>query len=560
LQAALAATDGADPPAAPARYNPRMAGFSRVALLAPLTTLAPSTAAASGADCRVAEVDFVPADRVAGPMRTPLQIVAWIEDAAGSFVETVYITAATGTFGLGNRPGRFDLNSGPLWPFGRRITVFPVWAHRHGLQWGELVFQDGRDSDLSHSVSQSSIDPHYCQPLLSDEPKWAIADAGTCATEAFTDKGRFSPAVSLYPPRADLTRTGQDSTDLALFGEQNPFDAISQATPVMGMPAGFTWSIPPALPPGDYVLLVETSREFDHNATYSTAAFPAPSGIGFAEWGEPYRGQPSILYRVPFAVAATATTATTASYAGYGDPTGADGAIRPPDATITTDVAGSGAQRFALAPGGHRVRITARPEPDFTLPGAPGAPVLVGVTSRSASISFTAPGDDDLAGRVRGYDVRIQAGADITEESFDAATPVIASLVPALPGEVQRLELPNLLFETEYVVAIRAYDDCRNNGPITTLRFTTGPRTEGEVDACFIATAAYGSAMAKDVELLRGFRDGVLRKTVLGALAVEAYYTFGPAISGAIGESDLLRETARGALRPIVERVGKLAL
>ncbi len=530
-----------------------------MALLAPLTLLAPAPAGADGADCRVVEVDFVPADRTGTAMRTPLQIVAWIEDAGGAFVDTVYITRATGTFGLGNRPGRFDFNSGPLWPYGRRITVFPVWAHRHGLTFGEVVFQDGRDSDLSHSVVQSSIDPHYCQPLRRDEPMWNLADAGSCATEAYTDKGRFSPGTSRYPPRADLARMSQDTSDVAMFGERNPFDAISQATPVMGSPAAFTYPLPPALPPGNYVLLVETSRELDHNTTYSVAAYPAPSGISFADWGAPYRGQPSIVYRVPFTVAAAATTATTASYAGYGDPDGADGAIRPPDATITTDVPGSGAQRLAVAPGGYRVRITARPEPDFAPPGAPGAPAVIEVTSRSATISFTAPGDDELAGMVRGYDIRIQTGGDITEASFDDATPVIASLRPELPGQVQVLELPNLLFETEYVVAIRAVDDCRNRGPIATVRFTTAPRAAGEVDACFVATAAYGSEMARDVALLRRFRDDVLQRSVLGELAVAAYYTFGPALSGAIGESDLLRATARGALRPIVDRVGRLA-
>jgi hypothetical protein len=103
-----------------------MAGFARVAVLAPLTLLAPATAGADGADCRLVEVDFVPADRTGAAMRTPLQIVAWIEDAAGAFVDTVYITRATGSLGLGNRPGRFDFNTGPRWPYGRRTTVFPV--------------------------------------------------------------------------------------------------------------------------------------------------------------------------------------------------------------------------------------------------------------------------------------------------------------------------------------------------------------------------------------------------------------------------------------------------
>jgi hypothetical protein len=538
---------------------PGPARAARLAALAALSALsAPPAAVADGRDCRVAEVDFLPADRVGTPIRTPLQIVAWIEEANGRFVDTVYITRSTGTFGLGNRPGRFDFNSGPLWPYGRRITVFPVWAHRHGLAFEEVVFQDGRDSNLSHLVMESSRDLHYCQPLLSDEPRWSQADAGTCATQAFTDKGQFSGRSSLYPPRADLSRMSGDSADSDHYRDRNPFDAISAATPVMGAPALFAWAIPPELPTGSYVLFVETSREFDHNTTYSTAMFPAPTGVAFGEWGLPYRGQPSIVYRVPFTLGTVETTATTASYAGYGDPTGADGALRPPDATISNGAPGSGAERFALVPGGgYRVRIVARPDPDFSPPAAPGAPELVDVTSRSASISFIAPGDDGLVGKVRGYDLRIQVGEDITADTFDAATPILTEMVPAPGGAIQELEVPNLLFETEYVVAIRAYDDCRNTGPITTLRFTTLPRGVGEVDACFIATAAYGSAMARDVELLRRFRDQALRRTVLGELAVEAYYTFGPALSGVIGESELLRATARGFLAPLVDAAGR---
>jgi hypothetical protein len=57
--------------------------------------------------------------------------------------------------------------------------------------------------------------------------------------------------------------------------------------------------------------------------------------------------------------------------------------------------------------------------------------------------------------------------------------------------------------------------------------------------------------------MLRHFRDMALKKTVLGELAVEAYYTFGPAVSGVVGESDLLRATARGFLAPLVDAVGR---
>ena len=84
-------------------------------------------------------------------------------------------------------------------------------------------------------------------------------------------------------------------------------------------------------------------------------------------------------------------------------------------------------------------------------------------------------------------------------------------------------------------------------------------REVAEVDWCFVATAAYGSVMANDVEMLRRFRDSILERTVFGELAVETYYTFGPAVAGVIGESDLLRATARTVLAPIVQAVRQLA-
>ncbi|MEO7094037.1 MAG: CFI-box-CTERM domain-containing protein, partial [Polyangiales bacterium] len=108
---------------------------------------------------------------------------------------------------------------------------------------------------------------------------------------------------------------------------------------------------------------------------------------------------------------------------------------------------------------------------------------------------------------------------------------------------------------TTYSVGIRAYDNCSNTSPLTVIAATTLPRTVGEVDACFIATAAYGSLLANDVEMLRRFRDLALKHSVLGELAVETYYTFGPAAAGVIGESELLRWTAREVLAPMVTRV-----
>jgi hypothetical protein len=534
--------------------------------------VAAAPAPARADQCRVVEATFQPADLPSAPMRSLVQVVAWIEDPAGRYVDTVYITRDVGLYGLGNRPGRYDFNSGPKWPYGRRITTFPVWAHRYEAfrsatnrhpPFPEVVFQTevpAIEDALSHSFQKSSRDLHYCRPLLRSESGWAMADAGTCASAAYTDKGMLSPTrTSLYPPRRDLVKTGPDHPSVEQFAQSNPFDAVSGASPLNGQDQVVSWSIPRGFPRGNYVMWIEVSREFDHNATYSEAAYPAPN-VSYGEYGKPYRGQPSVLYTVPFAIGDTETIASTAAYAGYGDPAGQDGLVRPPDGTIQVDVVGSGAQRLALA-GGYRVKVTARPEPDSVAPGALADLGVMDVTSSSAQLAFTSPGDDGLVGKVKGYEIRMRAdGLDVTEENFADSFPVTTTIPPGSAGDLREVKIEGLLFETEYVVGIRAYDDCRNTGPIALLRFTTSPRNVGEVDACFVATAAYGSTLANDVEMLRRFRDSFLQRTVLGELAVETYYTFGPAMAGLIGESDLLRVTARTLLAPLVSRVKELKL
>ncbi|MBA3817888.1 MAG: fibronectin type III domain-containing protein [Deltaproteobacteria bacterium] len=524
-----------------------------VAGLAVVTTLGSPVAAEDGV-CQVVDLDFLPAElATAAPMRPTSQLVAWLEEPGGTFVDTIFITETTGTYGLGNRPGRADFNSGPNWPYGRRLGVFPVWAHRHGLSFPDVVFQNGNEDNLSHPFNESSVESRFCRPLVVSEPQW---DAGSCASKVHTDKGVLGTRTSNYPPRNDVTRAGPDHPSVEMFALLNPFDAVSQATPPSGAPAQLSWMAPQALPAGDYVLWLEVSREFDHNATYSVAARPAPDGIPWSDYGEPSRGQPSVLYQVPVTIAASGVhVASTLDYVGYGDPDGRDGNVRPPDSTITTGVAGSGAERLAIRVDGgdpYRLRVTSRVELDEVKPGAPTDVAINTLTSTSAIVELVAPGDDGVTGPVRGYEIRYVAGGALTEASFAAATELRPLLDIGAPGSVLEFPITGLLFDTEYTVGIRAVDDCRNQGPLALVTFRTPDRGVGEVDACFIATAAYGSVMANDVELLRRFRDVLLHETVLGELVVEAYYTFGPAVAGVVGESELLRATGRSILDPIV--------
>jgi hypothetical protein len=504
--------------------------------------------------CIEVNVDFTPTDA--------LQIVAWLERADGSYVDTLYVTHKTGRYGLGNRPGRADFNTGsPLrdvFPYGRRIQTFPVWAHRHGIDFPAVVFQNGDENNLSHPFGHSSpeIPPPYCRPF---QPSEAEFDTGTCASPAYTDKGKLSTSLTTrYPPRSDLTRKpGTDTPDVDMFRMLNPFDAISQATPAGGVPASVMWAAPQHVDYGDYVLHVEASKTYDFNGTYNAQTFPAPTNIPWSEYGKPWRGQPSIVYSIPFSIAESPSRALTTTYAGYGDPNGASGTLNPPDSTITTDTPGSGASRMQLVTDGgemYRVRVRTRPEHDLVPPAAVEDVVPIEVRSRGARITFLPSGDDGRDGLATGYEVRVRAGSPITEENFHESAPVSAQIILDEQGN-PTVDIVGLLPETEYHVGIRPFDNCFNRGPLTTTKFTTLDRELGEVDWCFVATAAYGSRMASDVASLRQFRDAVLGSTVFGQLAVSTYYTFGPAVGGMVGESDLLRASARGLLEPVVRLV-----
>jgi hypothetical protein len=181
------------------------------------------------------------------------------------------------------------------------------------------------------------------------------------------------------------------------------------------------------------------------------------------------------------------------------------------------------------------------------------------VQSTKATLEFVEPGDDGNIGAVAGYEVRVRANSEMTADNFADSTQVVVNVTPSGSGRIARVDLTGLLPETDYWIGIRAHDDCFNDSPVAITRITTADRQVGEVDACFVATAAYGSLMANDVTMLRRTRDVLLRTSVLGELAVASYYTFGPAVAGVIGESDLLRSSVRTVLAPIIAWVRALA-
>ena len=69
--------------------------------------------------------------------------------------------------------------------------------------------------------------------------------------------------------------------------------------------------------------------------------------------------------------------------------------------------------------------------------------------------------------------------------------------------------------------------------------------------SCFIATAAYGSPMAREVTTLRSFRDLYLMGNVPGRAFVDFYYAVSPPIAAVVAGSGVLRAAVRAVLAPI---------
>jgi hypothetical protein len=506
------------------------------------------------------------------------QIAIWLVDANGDFLQDVMVTQATGTLGIGNRPGRPDYLSSWRFPYGPRRQVLPVWGHARGKTYPAITYHDDDDNfpdSLGWHEGTSSREPYFCRPLTESEHAVISTDTMTCPSPATfrTDKGKLSSGTSLYPPRNDIMEfdPNKDHTDIQMFGALNDLDAITSATPAGHEPVLFTAIVPEAVAmAGPVTAYLEIGLEHDENSRWAydrdTDHWVDPWLSGY---GVEYLGQPTVVYGVQLDASVAGFTGTD-MWTGYGEWDGSSGTIHPPDDSISNS-GGSGADRLELfTKNGETFRLgvySHGPDSEGASPGGWGCDVreLPAPTSfelepmefDTIRAHFTIPADID--GEIRNVRMYYRTGdTGLTPDNLGQAIQAVPSEAqcsgPIVAGESAWCEIDQLFGAHDYQVGLVYEDECSNKSALVADAVSTPQQEFQTVEgACFVATAAYGGSWVERVAGLRWFRDRVMRSSGFGYAMVEFYYATSPALADAIEEKPWARALTRAVLGPVAD-------
>ncbi len=150
-----------------------------------------------------------------------------------------------------------------------------------------------------------------------------------------------------------------------------------------------------------------------------------------------------------------------------------------------------------------------------------------------------------------------QAGAPVSGSVSYVPGSLIATLTPS----------SNLAYSKTYTIAITTGMQDSEGMALassSSWSFTTAnppvssSGSSGGGGGCFIATAAFGSALEPQVVTLRTLRDVYLLPSISGRALVELYYRLSPLVADAIAGDEACRGHVRALLTPVVAASGVL--
>jgi hypothetical protein len=193
----------------------------------------------------------------------------------------------------------------------------------------------------------------------------------------------------------------------------------------------------------------------------------------------------------------------------------------------------------------------------------------LGHLARVDRIEFTTDGSSDVIGTASVENGLLGAqGVDenalaFTTPDFSSSSVTVDATIFLTPADTAAVTLENVfsLDATEpinpialAIAALLAFLLSRGGGGRD-----TGGGGGGGGGPCFIATAAYGTPMASEIDTLRGVRDTYLLDSALGTAFVDTYYRLSPAVADVVAQSPFLASAVRIALLPVIF-LGKMAL
>jgi hypothetical protein len=160
----------------------------------------------------------------------------------------------------------------------------------------------------------------------------------------------------------------------------------------------------------------------------------------------------------------------------------------------------------------------------------------------------------------------IQEHIDYKVTVTNGGTPVFGP-IPSTHTSLGSVTIPMELREGENKISVDVEGILFKPIPPETVTFTVmaqevTPTPDAPKSGCLIATAAFGTELVPQVQMLREIRDGALLGTRAGTTFMvgfnEFYYSFSPAIADLERQSPVFREIVKDAITPMLSTLSIL--
>ena len=176
--------------------------------------------------------------------------------------------------------------------------------------------------------------------------------------------------------------------------------------------------------------------------------------------------------------------------------------------------------------------------------------------------------EDFVDAKIESYSLAIDSGAlsidskeNMTVNDRDSVI-IHASGTFNLGDKVVDVKFKEVIFESDkkfqafrYTTLATDFDSYLDVFDATLASIVT-PDAAAQGGGCLIATAAYGTEMANEIQMLREIRDASIMNTALGSMFMDAfnniYYTFSPTIADLERQSPEFRSVVRTLITPMI--------